>query len=95
LNTCIIATCGDGYLRDGEEECDDNDLTDGDGCSSVCETEYCRDDAPFNAKDASFVVTTSDSGTVVGSSSYPNVKIALCYQESDGTKNHYYTTTDA
>jgi len=31
-------TCGDGFI-DGNEECDDGDLGNGDGCSSICEVE--------------------------------------------------------
>ncbi len=35
--------CGDGYLQ-GDEECDDENLLDGDGCSSTCQIElYCGD----------------------------------------------------
>jgi cysteine-rich repeat protein len=34
--------CGDG-LREFGEECDDGNLTGGDGCSSVCEIEPCND----------------------------------------------------
>jgi cysteine-rich repeat protein/predicted outer membrane repeat protein len=39
LNTCVEASCGDGYLQTGVEECDDSNTDDGDGCSSACEIE--------------------------------------------------------
>jgi len=33
--------CGDGILHPGTEQCDDGNLTNGDGCSSFCLFEYC------------------------------------------------------
>ncbi len=39
LNTCLNASCGDGYLWSGVEECDDGNTVSGDGCSSSCKTE--------------------------------------------------------
>ena len=39
--TCETAnTCGNGTIE-GIEECDDGNTSDGDGCSSICEVEYC------------------------------------------------------
>jgi len=35
LNTCMNNTCGDGYINDLEEECDDGDVLDN-GCNSTC-----------------------------------------------------------
>lgn len=40
LNTCVNASCGDGFVQSGVEECDDGNLIDGDGCSSTCEVFY-------------------------------------------------------
>jgi cysteine-rich repeat protein len=34
--TCQYGGCGDGFLWEREEECDDGNLVDGDGCSSRC-----------------------------------------------------------
>ena len=39
LNTCVLATCGDGFAREGVEACDDGNQQDGDGCSSTCNIE--------------------------------------------------------
>jgi cysteine-rich repeat protein len=39
---CVTDVCGDGYVF-GEEECDDNNLINGDGCSSTCKLESCDD----------------------------------------------------
>lgn len=39
LDTCVAASCGDGFVRSGVEQCDDGNATSGDGCSSACETE--------------------------------------------------------
>ena len=36
LNTCELATCGDGFLFVGQESCDDGNDRDGDGCESSC-----------------------------------------------------------
>jgi cysteine-rich repeat protein len=46
---CVVpvpaaSRCGDGILDPGEE-CDDGNLTDGDGCSAVCRLEVCATDA--------------------------------------------------
>ncbi len=38
-NTCVI--CGNG-IREGNEECDDNNLADGDSCSSICQIETAQ-----------------------------------------------------
>ena len=40
---CVVAICGDGKLQ-LEEECDDANLKNGDGCSSLCNKEpLCTD----------------------------------------------------
>ena len=36
LNTCILATCGDGFIQNGVEACDDSNTNDNDGCESDC-----------------------------------------------------------
>ncbi|NOZ43695.1 MAG: DUF4215 domain-containing protein [bacterium] len=46
LNTCILAYCGDGYLKDNFEQCDDGNTSNGDGCNILCQKEespYCGD----------------------------------------------------
>ncbi len=37
--SCKAAACGDGVVRAGVEQCDDNNVTDGDGCSATCTIE--------------------------------------------------------
>lgn len=37
--TCTVAACGDGFVQDGVEECDDMNTDDGDGCAADCTTE--------------------------------------------------------
>jgi cysteine-rich repeat protein len=39
LNRSLEALCGDGYLIQGVEECDDGNTNDGDGCTSNCTLE--------------------------------------------------------
>jgi cysteine-rich repeat protein len=34
--SCMNAVCGDGYVLEGVEDCDDGNTNDGDGCSSTC-----------------------------------------------------------
>ena len=46
LPSCEQASCGDGFVREGVEACDDGNLEDGDGCTAVCEAEVCGDNKP-------------------------------------------------
>ncbi|MDC3962926.1 DUF4215 domain-containing protein [Polyangium jinanense] len=39
LDTCVHATCGDGFVHAGVEACDDGNGIAGDGCSAQCEVE--------------------------------------------------------
>jgi cysteine-rich repeat protein len=45
LNTCELASCGDGYVQDGVEDCDDGNTEAGDGCSDTCVHEVLCGDA--------------------------------------------------
>ena len=38
-NNCVLASCGDGFVQTGVEQCDDGGNQDGDGCSASCESE--------------------------------------------------------
>jgi cysteine-rich repeat protein len=40
--SCVLASCGDGIVDDGEQ-CDDNNLNNEDGCDSACVVEVCGD----------------------------------------------------
>ena len=91
---CQIA-CGDAVLHAPTEECDDGNPTANDGCSSVCETEYCRDDAPLNDTSKNFVITSLSPTNIAGTSSQANSKVALCLEDTTGTRDIFYTTTDA
>jgi cysteine-rich repeat protein len=39
LDTCVAASCGDGFVQAGVEECDDGNDVDGDGCDAACARE--------------------------------------------------------
>lgn len=39
LDTCVSATCGDGFIWAGTETCDDGNAVGGDGCSASCAIE--------------------------------------------------------
>jgi cysteine-rich repeat protein len=41
--SCLDANCGDGFVWDGHEECDDGNNTDDDGCNATCVQEICGD----------------------------------------------------
>jgi cysteine-rich repeat protein len=45
LNTCQLASCGDGHVYAGVEDCDDGNDVDGDGCSGTCVHEVICGDA--------------------------------------------------
>lgn len=50
--------CGDGLVGDGEQ-CDDGNFNDGDGCSFICETEFCGDSLINNVNE------TCDDGNAI------------------------------
>jgi cysteine-rich repeat protein len=37
LNSCVIASCGDGFIQSGVEACDDGNTVTGDFCDANCE----------------------------------------------------------
>ena len=43
LDTCVEATCGDGFVQDGAEMCDDGNDVETDACLSTCEPASCGD----------------------------------------------------
>jgi cysteine-rich repeat protein len=43
LNTCIAASCGDGYVRTNVEQCDDGNNVNNDGCQGNCMLPVCQD----------------------------------------------------
>lgn len=43
LSTCALASCGDGFVREGFEACDDGNSDDGDACSNDCGPLSCGD----------------------------------------------------
>jgi len=43
LDSCVVATCGDGYIQNGVEGCDDGNGVGGDGCDESCQLESCGD----------------------------------------------------
>ena len=63
---CLRSTCGDGYLdAEAGEECDDGDVTSGDGCSAGCTIETGGADAGAGGTDAG----SSGGGPMCGSRS--------------------------
>ena len=43
LTSCLLATCGDGFVQEGVEECDDGNESDNDLCPTTCLFAQCGD----------------------------------------------------
>jgi cysteine-rich repeat protein len=43
LNTCVVASCGDGFMRSGVEGCDDGNTSNDDACPTTCQPSTCGD----------------------------------------------------
>ena len=43
FNDCSAASCGDGFVQAGVEDCDDSNTEDGDLCASSCTVATCGD----------------------------------------------------
>lgn len=48
LDTCQPASCGDGFVHAGVEECDDANQVDGDGCSGCIKERWSHNGVAFN-----------------------------------------------
>lgn len=88
-------SCGNGQLSSSGEECDDNNLVGNDGCSATCEIEYCRDDAPITDTSKNFSITSLSPTDISWTSSQPNSKIAICFEDSIWSRDIIYAYTDA
>ncbi|MBC8069747.1 MAG: DUF4215 domain-containing protein [Deltaproteobacteria bacterium] len=70
-STCAVAACGDGFVQDAVEECDDSNTDDGDGCSATCMTEGAADSSGSGGADTTDTAADESSGsdsTVSGAS---------------------------
>lgn len=65
LNTCVSASCGDGFIQTGVEQCDDANTANGDGCSSACQTETSSTPPPSSTPPSS--PAPADTGGAGGS----------------------------
>ena len=92
--TCKIERCGDGLIL-WAEECDDSNDISWDGCSDTCEVEYCRDDAPITDTSKNFAITSLSPSAISWTSSQPNSKVAICLEDTTGTRDIVYISTDA
>ena len=43
MSNCASATCGDGEVEAGVEECDDENTDNSDDCLNSCKNAYCGD----------------------------------------------------
>lgn len=75
LTTCVLATCGDGFVKDGVEECDDGNASNTDACLVTCKVAACGD---------GFVeagVESCDDGNTVDDDACPSdckAKVSTC-----------------
>lgn len=67
LDTCVAASCGDGFVQGGVEECDDGNLDPGDGCDAGCAVEVDPGDLDGGAPDAGAGGGDPDGGSTGGS----------------------------
>ena len=100
-SVCEIA-CGNGMINtELWEECDDGNIDSKDGCSGIdageymCHTEYCRDDAPLNDTSKNFVITSLTPTSIAGTSSQPDSELTICIEDTTGSRDIFYLTTDA
>lgn len=71
LDTCLLATCGDGELQAGVEACDDGNADNFDGCTNTCQALVCGDalatrgsPIALTPDDSRLVVANRDNGSV-------------------------------
>ena len=99
-NTCIYcsATCqtvivlGEScwdWIVNGDEECDGTPWCD----SVTCKIWYCRDDAPLLDSSKNFVITDLSPTIIAWTSSQPNSEVAICFEDTNGSRDLYYTST--
>ena len=93
-NVCTLPVCWD-WIINGLEECDDSNDIAWDGCSDTCEVEYCRDDAPITDTSKNLAITSLSPSAISWTSSQPNSKVAICLEDTTGTRDIVYISTDA
>jgi MYXO-CTERM domain-containing protein len=81
LSTCVAAACGDGFVQDGVEECDDANVDPGDGCAADCTVEVAE-------------TTGTDTGTATDTGPGPDSS-GEGVSDSDTDTNATVTMTDA
>ncbi|MCA9661711.1 MAG: DUF4215 domain-containing protein [Myxococcales bacterium] len=66
LNTCVAASCGDGFVQAGVEECDDGNDFDKDFCSNACAKVPCEEQEGMGGNEVlSYIwIANSSQGTV-------------------------------
>merc|ERR1712125_123142 len=82
---CKIARCGDGFVQEGVEQCDDGNNENGDGCSSSCQVEDAATGCSENeilvdwrfrtdgyGSETSWELVSGDGEVIEGGSGYEN-----------------------
>jgi len=91
---CLFPVCWDKQIN-WFEECDDGNTVWWDLCSAECDIEYCRDDAPLNDTSKNLAITSLSPSAIWWTSTQPNSEVAICLEDTTGTRDIFYTTTDA
>jgi len=90
---CDSPLCGNWFVE-WAEECDDGNTIAWDYCSSSCEIEYCRDDAPITDTSKNLAITSLSPSAISWTSSQPNSKLAICFEDTTGSRDIVYISTD-
>ena len=89
LNTCVAASCGDGYIWITQEECDDGNTVSGDGCDANCQVESptCVPDWAYLFCNGGDTWSTGAGGATDALDSYP------CTGRDESGPEYTYTFT--
>ena len=87
--TNYVVNCGDGISDEGEQ-CDDGNLISGDGCSSICHTEFCGNNIVDVGEECDF-----GSDPSVNAAHYPGCELNCIWNVcGDGDKSYWETCDD-
>jgi cysteine-rich repeat protein len=95
--SCVAHECGDGTLNVATEQCDDDNVTNGDGCSAICETEnvnYQHFLANYTETDpSSHLIVTTHKVAMAGLTHNESAKVqrdfGVGYFQNYNIKAHY------
>lgn len=81
-SVCAVAACGDGFVQDGVEECDDANVVDGDDCAADCTIEDAGTETGADSTGADGTGSASDTDSA-GTGSASNSATGASASDSD------------